>query len=170
MPGMRQLVGRLILTPASVVAVVLLLAGVPTLAAPAATADDVRIIVNRQQANVPLSRELLWAIFTMRLRQWPGGTPIHVFVLPDDAALSNEFCREELGTYPYVLRSLWDRMVFTGTGLAPTVVRSEQEMRARVNDTPGAIGYIGTGGASWFGRHFHFNLAGHATPPGSPAS
>jgi len=67
----------------------------------------------------------------MRVRAWPGGEPIRVFVLPDDDELSNDFCRELLGTYPYVLRSAWDRLVFTGTGLAPTVVRSEQEMRQR---------------------------------------
>jgi hypothetical protein len=36
-------------------------------------------------------------------------------------------------------------MVFTGTGLAPTLVRSEEEMRARVRATPGAIGYVSSG-------------------------
>jgi hypothetical protein len=33
-------------------------------------------------------------------------------------------------------------LVFTGTGLAPTVVGSEREMRERVRSTPGAIGYV----------------------------
>jgi hypothetical protein len=40
------------------------------------------------------------------------------------------------------MRDTWDRMVFTGTGLAPTVVASEQEMRERIRSTPGAIGYV----------------------------
>jgi len=56
--------------------------------------------------------------------------------------LSNQFCREQLGTFPYVMRATWDRIVFTGTGLAPTVVGSEREMRERVRTTPGAVGYI----------------------------
>jgi ABC-type phosphate transport system substrate-binding protein len=107
-----------------------------------ALADTVQIIVNPDQVNTPIDRTLLRAIFTMRLRQWPDGTPVHVFVLPDHDEATALFCREQLGTYPYVMRSTWDRMVFTGTGLAPTVVGSEREMRERVRSTPGAIGYV----------------------------
>jgi hypothetical protein len=33
-------------------------------------------------------------------------------------------------------------MVFTGTGFAPTVVRSEKEMNELVRTTPGAIGFV----------------------------
>ena len=65
-----------------------------------------------------------------------------MFVLPDDDPLSDVFYRERLGMYSYVLRRAWDRMVFTGTGLAPTVVQSEQEMIERVRSTRGAIGYV----------------------------
>jgi hypothetical protein len=78
----------------------------------------------------------------MRVREWPDGSPIRVFVLPDDNPLSDTFYRERLGMYSYVLRRAWDRMVFTGTGFAPTVVRSEQEMIERVRSTPGAIGFV----------------------------
>ena len=107
-----------------------------------AMAGSVNILVSPDQANTHLDRTLLRAIFTMRLRQWPDGTAVHVFVLPDHDAATDRFCREQLGTYPYVMRDTWDRMVFTGTGLAPTVVGSEQEMRERIRTTPGAIGYV----------------------------
>lgn len=107
-----------------------------------ALADTVQIIVNPDQASTPIDRTLLRAMFTMRLRQWPDGTAVHVFVLPDHDEATALFCREQLGTYPYVMRSTWDRMVFTGTGLAPTMVGSEREMRERVRSTPGAIGYV----------------------------
>jgi hypothetical protein len=105
-------------------------------------AASVDVLVSPDQAATHLDRTLLRAIFTMRLRQWPDGTPVHVFVLPDQDAATNRFCREQLGTYPYVMRDTWDRMVFTGTGLAPTVVGSDQEMRERIRSTPGAIGYV----------------------------
>jgi ABC-type phosphate transport system substrate-binding protein len=103
---------------------------------------DVDVIVNPDESQVTIDRDLLRGIFSMRVRAWPGGEPVHVFVLPDDDQLSSDFCRGLLGTYPYVLRAAWDRLVFTGTGLAPTVVRDEQEMRRRVLATPGAIGYV----------------------------
>ncbi len=113
------------------------LLGIPLSAA----AGSVEVLVNPAQAHVSIDRDLLRGIFTMRVREWPGGEPVRVFVLPDDNTISDIFDRESLGTYPYVLRAVWDRMVFTGTGFAPTVVKSEQEMRERVHSTPGAIGY-----------------------------
>jgi hypothetical protein len=111
-------------------------------------AQSVEIIVNPDISSVQLDRELLRAIFTMRLRSWPNGPPVRVFVLPDSDPVSDKFYREQLGMYSYVLRSAWDRMVYTGTGLAPTIVRSEEEMRQRVLATPGAIGYVSRGRGS----------------------
>ena len=113
-----------------------------------AHAQSAQIIVNPDLASVPLDRDLLRAIFTMRLRSWPNGPPVRVFVLPDSDPLSDRFYREQLGMYSYILRAAWDRMVFTGTGLAPTIVRSEEEMRERVRMTPGAIGYVSKDGGS----------------------
>ena len=113
-------------------------------------AQSAQIIVNPDLASVTLDRDLLRAIFTMRLRSWPNGPPVRVFVLPDNDPLSDRFYREQLGMYSYILRAAWDRMVFTGTGLAPTVVRSEEEMRERVRSTPGAIGYVSKDGNSVF--------------------
>lgn len=114
--------------------------------APAADSQDagpvVDVVVSPSLSKTKLDRDLLRAVFTMRVREWPDGSPIRVFVLPDDHPLSDQFYRERLGMYSYVLRRAWDRMVFTGTGFAPTVVRSEQEMIERVRSTPGAIGFM----------------------------
>src|SRR5579859_696491 len=92
-------------------------------------AGETEIIVSPDQSAVTVDRGMLRAIFTTRLRQWPDGTPIRLFVMPDDNALHDQFCREQLGMYPYVLRELWDRLLYTGTGLTPTVVHTEAEMR-----------------------------------------
>lgn len=123
-----------------------MLAALLLLASAAAPAEEagpaVEVIVNPSLTSVTLNRSLLRAVFTMRMRQWPDGSPIRVFVLPDDDPLSDAFYREQLGMYSYVLRNAWDRMVFTGTGFAPTVVRSEKEMNELVRTTPGAIGYV----------------------------
>ena len=113
-----------------------------SVANPQESAHSVDVIVSPSLLRTKLDRRLLRAVFTMRLRQWPDGSPIRVFVLPDDDPLSDQFYRERLGMYSYVLRRAWDRMVFTGTGLAPTVVQTEKEMIERVRSTPGAIGYV----------------------------
>lgn len=111
-------------------------------APPAQAGPGVEIIVSPDRSGIPVDRGLLRAMFSMRVRQWPDGRPLRVFVLPDTHPLHDRFCRELLGTYPYVLRTGWDRMVYTGTGFAPVVVSSEEEMRRRVQATPGAIGYV----------------------------
>jgi ABC-type phosphate transport system substrate-binding protein len=113
-----------------------------------AYAESTRVITHPGLKGTVVDGEMLRAVFTMRLRQWPDGTPIRVFVLPDDSELHVNFVRERLSTYPYVLRSVWDRLVFTGTGFAPTLVQSEQEMRERVQNTAGAIGYVGRAGSN----------------------
>lgn len=82
------------------------------------------------------------AIFGMRQLAWSEGAPIRVFVLPDKHPLHSEFCKEILNIYPYQLRQSWDKLIYSGTGQAPTEVSSEEEMIARVASTPGAIGYV----------------------------
>ncbi len=99
------------------------------------------MLVHPDRAAFEPDRSLLRALFTLRVTVWPDGQPVRVFVLPDRAQLHDEFVRERLGTYPYVLRSVWDRKVYTGVGLAPVEVGSEAEMTKRVMSTPGAIGY-----------------------------
>ncbi len=106
-----------------------------------ARAGDIEVLVAGERQQLELDRRQLLSIYVGRLTTWRDGRPIRVFVLPDDAAVHEQFCRQVLGTYPYVLRSAWDKLVYTGTGFAPTVVRDVEEMRRRVESTPGAIGY-----------------------------
>jgi hypothetical protein len=129
----------------------------------AALAGGTEVIVSPDRNGTTINREVLRAIFTTRLRQWPDGTPVRVFVLPDDSTLGDQFYREQLGMYPYVLREIWDRMQFTGTGLAPTLVHSEAEMRNLVQSTPGAIGYVSAHGPHSDNYSAHVAFAGGAT-------
>jgi ABC-type phosphate transport system substrate-binding protein len=105
----------------------------------AAPAPQVYAATDRAGA---LSRETLREIFFMRLMAWPDGTPIRVFVLPDKHPLHIRFTKEILGVYPFQLRTAWDRLVYSGTGLAPVTVETVDEMRQRVKATPGGIGYV----------------------------
>lgn len=92
--------------------------------------------------EINLSRNMLNDIFGMRLKKWEDGSPIKVFVLPDNHPLHIEFSKKILRVFPYQLRNAWDRLVFSGTGEEPIQVSTEQQMRARVGSTPGAIGYL----------------------------
>ncbi|MEC4748798.1 hypothetical protein [Methylomicrobium sp. Wu6] len=105
-------------------------------------ADDSKVrLLDSSHSVKQLTTEMVREIFFMRLSSWPDGSPIHVFVLPDNHPLHIRFAKEILGVYPFQLRSAWDRLVFSGTGVSPTTVESEEEMRARIESTPGSIGY-----------------------------
>jgi hypothetical protein len=100
-------------------------------------------MIAHQTTGAPtMTRNEARLLFSMRLPSWPNGTRITVFVLPDDNPLHREFATNRLGLYPYQLRHVWDRQVFSGTGQAPVIVTSEQELIDRVLGTPGAIGYV----------------------------
>lgn len=102
------------------------------------------LIVNASTQVESLSRNEARLYLTMRLRQWPDGTKVQIFVLPDDDALHRRFVNIVLGLYPYQLRRVWDRQIFTGTGQAPSNVSSVDEMVRKVAATPGALGYVET--------------------------
>jgi hypothetical protein len=90
---------------------------------------------------ISLTRGDLRDIFFARQTKWAKGNPIRVFVLPDRHPLHIRFSKEVLGVYPYQLRATWDRILFSGTGVPPTVVNTPEEIRERVDAMPGAIGY-----------------------------
>ena len=95
--------------------------------------DEVVVAVNRATpAGTTITRNALSAIFGMRLRAWADGTPIRVYVLPDGNTVHIAFSKEILGVFPHQLRTAWDRLVFSGTGQAPLQVSDEEEMRTRI--------------------------------------
>lgn len=100
------------------------------------------LIANQPAGPSDISRPFLRGMFGMRLRAWPDGTPVRVFVLKDDDPVHVSFCTEVLQIYPYQLRQNWDRLVYSGTGQPPIVVDSQTELIRRVAETPGAVGYV----------------------------
>jgi ABC-type phosphate transport system substrate-binding protein len=109
---------------------------------------EIEVIVSPDVQNESLSIGRLRVIFLMRVTRWANSQPIHVFVLPGDHPLHQKFVKSVLKLFPHQLQSAWDRMVYSGTGVAPTVVSSVAEMRARIASTPGAIGYIDKRGSN----------------------
>src|SRR5688572_23575176 len=103
---------------------------------------EVSVIVNEAVPDDERSLGSVRAMFSMRVKAWPDGTPVRVFVLPDRDELHVAFAKQVLRVYPYVLRETWDKLVFTGAAQAPIEVQDEITLQRRVASTPGAIGYV----------------------------
>jgi len=102
----------------------------------------VDLIVNPTVKVQTLSVGEVRSLFGMRQLTWPDGSPVKIFVLSEQNPLHASFCKEILNLYPYQLQQSWNRLVFSGTGQAPTEVSTEQNMVALVAANPGAIGYV----------------------------
>lgn len=85
------------------------------------------------------------SIFSMRTQKWPNGELIKVFVLPETDPLHKQFTKKVLQIFPYKLRRIWDRNIYSGTGDAPTIVDNEGEMVNAISTHPGSIGYANRG-------------------------
>ena len=106
--------------------------------------EQYQVIINPEVKEEAVTANVLRAIFSMRLKTWSDGKLIRVYVLPDDHELHQIFSKETLNVFPYQLRATWDRLVFSGTGQAPTTVSSNEEMLQKIASTPGSIGYAKT--------------------------
>ena len=101
-----------------------------------------QVIVNRSLGISRLDLPTLRAAFAMRLLEWPDGTRVVPYVMNPDSSVHTRFAKQVLQVFPYQLQQAWDRLVFSGTGQAPIVVTSPADMRRRVAQTPGGIGYV----------------------------
>ena len=100
------------------------------------------IVVNNSVPVGTYSLNKIRAIFSMRQRYWSNGERIIVFTLFDKHPLHKSFTKKKLNMFPHQLRRVWDRLVFSGTGQAPTIVETEEEMLGKIAMTPNAIGYL----------------------------
>lgn len=100
------------------------------------------VVANLDVSINQISRHELRAIFSMAQRNWPDGSPVTVYVLSDDNALHEAFCKDILNMFPSQIKKNWIRKAFSGTGQTPNKVDSVVEMRERISNTPGAVGYL----------------------------
>lgn len=114
----------------------------------ASASQAVEIVAHPSVEVSSLSPHQLRNIFFMRNLNWPNGSPVRVYVLDDNHKLHKQFSKQILKVFPYKLRRVWDRYLFSGTGQVPITVNSEDEMMEAVSSTKNAIGYMNKGDAN----------------------
>ncbi|MDO6486838.1 hypothetical protein Q4503_03935 [Colwellia sp. 6_MG-2023] len=107
-----------------------------------ATASAVEVIIHPSVSETTLTTSQLRRIYTMRQVQWNDAQRITVFVLPRQHAMHLRFSKERLQMFPYQLDRIWNKLTYSGLGVAPITVNTPEELLEGVRTTPGAIGYI----------------------------
>jgi ABC-type phosphate transport system substrate-binding protein len=107
---------------------------------PTATATE--IVVNKTVPATDYSTADIRAIFTIKKTAWSNHRQIKVYTLADNNPLHKDFVKNNLRMFAHQLRRVWDRMTYSGTGVAPIELDSEQEMIDKIANTPDSIGYL----------------------------
>jgi len=105
------------------------------------TAFAVDIIVHPSVSESALTTSQLRRIYTMRQRKWSNEHLITVFILPKQHELHLRFSKERLQMFPYQLNRIWNKLTYSGLGVAPIMVNTPNELIEAVRNTPGAVGY-----------------------------
>ena len=102
----------------------------------------VEVITNITADTASITTTQLRRIYSMRQVRWANGVPITIFVLSSTSTIHQKFCKETLRLFPYQLDRIWNKLTFSGMGVSPTIMESEEELIEAVKSTTGAIGYI----------------------------
>lgn len=89
-----------------------------------------------------LSSSQLRRIYSIRQIRWPNNDPIVVFVLPSQHSVHKVFSKDMLHIFPYQLDRIWNKLTFSGLGVAPRIVPSQIALIHAVSITRGSIGYV----------------------------
>ena len=107
------------------------------------------IIGNKNISESSLSKTDIQNIFLGKKTKL-GGTKI-TFVILKSGDVHESFLKEYLSRTPAQYNKYWKKMVFTGKGKAPKVFKTEEDLVEHVQNTEGAIGYIGSDSAQSIG-------------------
>jgi len=108
---------------------------------PEAAQEEIYIIINPEIDVKDLGANMLKDIYTNNKTKWESGDKIYITLLKK-GPLHETFSKQMIGMPPKELIGLWKKVIFTGLGTPPKVVRTEEEMVQYVAGKKGAIGYV----------------------------
>jgi ABC-type phosphate transport system substrate-binding protein len=103
---------------------------------------DVVAVVSAKSPVTALSKNQLLDIFLGRANRYPDGTPASPIDQAEGSPLRDEFYTKVAGQTAAQMLAYWSKIIFTGRGQPPPTVSNDAEMKKRIRDITGAIGYI----------------------------
>jgi ABC-type phosphate transport system substrate-binding protein len=116
------------------------------LALPNATAraetHDFRVIVHPDNPNGALAREFLSDAFLKKTTRWKHGEALRPVDLKADSAIRKRFSESVLKRSVAAVRSYWAQRIFSGRGVPPPMLESDEAVVGYVLKHRGAVGYV----------------------------
>ena len=116
-----------------------------SLVAPHARADSAasyRLIVHPSNPAREVDRSFVAQAFLKKVIHWPSGVPIQPIDLDQRSPVRRRWSDEVLNRSIEAVKSYWQQMIFSGRGLPPPEVTSDEQVIDFVLHRAGAIGYV----------------------------
>jgi hypothetical protein len=127
----------------AVAAVALVVAA--ALATPRALADSsgaYRLIVHPANPAREVDRSFVAQAFLKKAVHWPSGVPIQPIDLEQRSPVRRRWSDEVLNRSVEAVKSYWQQMIFSGRGVPPPEVTTDEQVIDFVLHRAGAIGYV----------------------------
>ena len=106
-----------------------------------------RVVVNTANPIGGANDELLTDLFLKRKAEWPHGESARPVDLKADSPTRREFCKSILHRSVAAVKNYWQQMIFSGRGVPPPELESDEAVIEYVTRHRGAVGYVSGGAA-----------------------
>lgn len=110
-------------------------------AAPAAAADDFKVVVHPENPATEVDRATASGLFLKKHLRWDDGIAVQP-VEPALPRLRQAFAEQVHKKSPNAVRSYWNQLIFSGRDVPPLERSGDAEVLAYVRANRGAVGYV----------------------------
>jgi ABC-type phosphate transport system substrate-binding protein len=101
-----------------------------------------RVIVHPKNPVTEMERRWVADAFLRNVTRWPNDNAIHPVDLPPHSPARSTFSKEVLNRSVDAVRAYWQQRIFSGRGVPPPELESEDAVVSYVLTHEGAIGYV----------------------------
>ena len=103
---------------------------------------EFRVIVNPESSVTAATRELIAEAFLKTNTRWPDGETIRPVDQRSDSPARKAFSDSILKRSVAAVRSYWQQRIFSGRGVPPPELDSDDAVVRYVSEHRGAVGYV----------------------------
>ena len=103
---------------------------------------DFRVIMHPGRTETSVTREFLTDAFLKNVTRWSNDEPIHPVDQKSDALVRRRFSELVLRRSVQAVKTYWQQRIFSGRGVPPPELDSDDAVVRFVEARPGALGYV----------------------------
>jgi ABC-type phosphate transport system substrate-binding protein len=107
-----------------------------------ASSSNFFLVYNAELGDLEITRKQARSLFTLKQSKWINGSSVQVISLNSTNKYHKQFVEQELNLFPYQVKRLWARQVFSSSAKKPIFSEDFESLIEHVARTKDAIGYI----------------------------